>query len=147
MSGKPLLNSINRLLKRPHPATSKELRQFGLLLGVFLAVIVGLLFPWWSHLKFVLWPVLAGGIFILLALTAPITVAPLFYLWMAFAAVMGWINARIILTVIFYLMFFPLGFVMRLSGWDPLRRRMKEPQASYRIPSKRVDRKQMERPF
>jgi hypothetical protein len=135
------------MIKRPPPQTPKELRRFGLLMGVFIAGIFGLLFPWLWNLTFVVWPWVAGSFFVLWALIAPATLAPIFYGWMIVGGVLGWINTRILLALVFYLVFFPLGFFMRLGGWDPLRRGWKEDANSYRIQSKVVDPKQMEKPF
>jgi hypothetical protein len=141
------LNWIDRLIERPHPQTAKELRRFGLMMGIFIGAVFGLLFPWLWNLKFVWWPWAAGGLFILWALIAPATLAPVYHGWMIFGGIMGWINTRIILALLFYLLFFPLGRIMRLRGWDPLRRGWKTDLVSYRIPSKPADRKQMEKPY
>jgi hypothetical protein len=45
--------------------------------------------------------------------------------WMKFAHALGWVNSRVLLTVLFYLVFAPYGFLSRLMGRDPLRRRDK----------------------
>jgi hypothetical protein len=44
-------------------------------------------------------------------------------LWMTVAAALGYVNSRVLLSVLFYLVFTPYGFVSRLFGRDPLRRR------------------------
>lgn len=44
-------------------------------------------------------------------------------LWMTLAAALGYINSRVLLSLIFYLVFAPYGFVSRLFKRDPLRRR------------------------
>jgi hypothetical protein len=44
-------------------------------------------------------------------------------LWWKFAMVLGFVNARIILTVIFALVLVPLGLIWRVIGRDPLARR------------------------
>ena len=44
-------------------------------------------------------------------------------LWWTLAFVLGWINARIILTLIFVLILVPMSLVWRLIGRDPLGRR------------------------
>ena len=36
--------------------------------------------------------------------------------WLAFAAVMGWLNTRLILALLFYLILTPLGLLLRLLG-------------------------------
>ncbi len=42
---------------------------------------------------------------------------------MTLAAALGYVNSRVLLTVLFYLVFAPYGFVSRLVKRDPLRRR------------------------
>ena len=43
--------------------------------------------------------------------------------WMRLAHALGWINSRILLALIFYLVITPVGLVQRLAGRDALRRR------------------------
>jgi len=42
--------------------------------------------------------------------------------WMAFAAVLGYINARIILGAMFFLAFTPMGLISRIFGRNPMNR-------------------------
>lgn len=44
-------------------------------------------------------------------------------LWMMLAGALGWINSRILLTLLFYLVFTPYGVISRVTGRDPLNRR------------------------
>lgn len=48
--------------------------------------------------------------------------------WNKLAHILGWINTRIILTLVFYLFLFPLAFLYKLIGKDPLQR--KDPKQS-----------------
>lgn len=50
--------------------------------------------------------------------------------WMGIAAVLGYINSRILLSVLYYGVFTPVGLVRRLMGRDPMQRRG-APQPSY----------------
>ena len=43
--------------------------------------------------------------------------------WMRFAVLLGHVNSRVLLTLVYYLVVTPYGFVTRLVGRDPLRRR------------------------
>jgi hypothetical protein len=43
--------------------------------------------------------------------------------WMRFAAALGHVNSRVLLTLMYYLVVTPYGLVSRLVGRDPLRRR------------------------
>jgi hypothetical protein len=43
--------------------------------------------------------------------------------WMRLARVLGYINGRIILTALYFLLVTPIGLAVRLAGYDPLERR------------------------
>jgi hypothetical protein len=102
----------------------KQERQFGFL---FAAVFVIVAF--WP-----LWPLRApnpywlGGAaaWVVAALVYPRLLAPLYKGWMKFGHVLGWINARIILGLVFFVMVTPIGLIMRLLGKDLLRMRAKK---------------------
>jgi hypothetical protein len=50
--------------------------------------------------------------------------------WFRLAFALGWVNSRILLTIIYFLIFVPYGLLSRLFGRDPLTRRQ-EPGTSY----------------
>jgi hypothetical protein len=60
-----------------------------------------------------------AGVFLLCALLLPATFGRF---WMRLGGILGFINTRIILAVVYYLMFTPSALVMRILGRDPLRR-------------------------
>ena len=68
--------------------------------------------------------------------------------WMRLASALGYVNSRVLLTLMYYLVLTPYGFIMRLAGRDPLRRRGKRGE-SYWIGRKttRQTREQFERLF
>ncbi len=68
--------------------------------------------------------------------------------WMRFAALLGHVNSRVLLTLMYYLAFTPYGLVTRLVGRDPLRRRGAK-AGSYWVERKRTrqSREQFERLF
>lgn len=43
--------------------------------------------------------------------------------WMRFAHALGWVNTRIILSFVYFLIFTPLALIFRLMGKDPMDRR------------------------
>jgi len=45
----------------------------------------------------------------------------LYVLWMRFSEFLGIINTRIILTLLYFLIITPLGFLMKIFGKDPLK--------------------------
>ena len=67
-----------------------------------------------------------GGLGVALALAglfAPALARRFHVVWMKLAVALGYVNSRILLTVMFYGVFTPYGFVSRLVGRNPLRRR------------------------
>jgi hypothetical protein len=68
-----------------------------------------------------------------LALVWPHSLERVYRLWMAVGEVLGWINTRLILGVLFYGLFTPLGLLMRLRGKDPMRRALAPEAETYRV--------------
>ena len=69
--------------------------------------------------------VLGGaGLWLLLSGLLLPSVARRFHVfWMKIAVFLGYINSRILLTLIYYGLFTPYGLISRLVGRDPLKRR------------------------
>jgi Saxitoxin biosynthesis operon protein SxtJ len=89
-----------------------------------------------------------GAALLIVGLLFPAAARGFHTAWMSLASALGYVNSRVLLTLVYYLVFTPYGFVMRLAGRDPLRRRGKT-QESYWIPRKttRQTREQFERLF
>ena len=92
-----------------------------------------------------------GGIsvfLILMAALVPAAARGFHVLWMKLAGVLGYVNSRILLSLVFYLLFFPYNILARVIGRDPLNRR-KQGSESYWIPRKvtRQTKEQFERLF
>src|SRR5215510_15706779 len=100
---------------------TKQLRSFGLIVGGIFAVI-GVWPALWRGQPLRLWSLLLGGALIALALVWPRSLAQVYRLWMVVGEVLGWINTRLILGVVFYGIFTPLGLLMRFRGQDAMRR-------------------------
>ncbi len=129
-----------------------ELRKFGLLFAFMLAALFGTLIPWlrFGFSELGLWPVwpwLISTIVALWALLHPASLKLLHTPWMKFATVAQWVNTRIIMLFLFYLVIFPIGLVLKLFGKDSMRRRFDKSSDSYRINSESVDKDHVERPY
>jgi Saxitoxin biosynthesis operon protein SxtJ len=124
----------------------KELRKFGLITAAMLILFFDLLIPWIWDIARPVWPLYPAGILVTLALIIPAALGPFYTIWMRFALVLGWINTRIILGLIFYLIFLPFGIVMRMFN-DPMRRKFDQAAESYRVSSNPTKPENMERPF
>lgn len=106
----------------------KSLRKFGITMGIAFLVIT--LFLLIRH-KYNLLPILISGVFFILAFTTPIVLKPIYIIWMKLAFILSWFNTRLILVIIFYLIFTPFGLVIKLLGKDLLDLKIEKDKPSY----------------
>jgi succinate-acetate transporter protein len=92
----------------------KDLRNFGITFGVVLCVLAGAL--WWKGKDtYTIFAILSFAFFFF-GLVLPRLLKPLQKAWMMFAAVLGWFMTRLILSVLFYVVFTFIGAGLRLFG-------------------------------
>lgn len=125
----------------------KGLRNFGLLLGGIIVLLFGLLLPWVRGHGFPARPWLLGGALAAWALAAPGTLGPPYRAWMVVGCGLGWINTRILLGAIFFLIVVPTALVMRLARRDPMARTFDPTVDTYRKESVKTPRERMEAPY
>jgi hypothetical protein len=118
---------INR---NPSP---RELRWFGVMLAVFVAV-VGLLF--WraeaTRVATIVWG--AGAALTLVFAAAKATRRPIYLGWIYAAYPIGWTVSHLLLGAIYYLVVTPIGLALRLGGRDPLERTFDRSARTYWTP-------------
>lgn len=134
-------------MARDKPTRRRELGDFGIILAAGIMLLFGALFPWIGDRPTPAWVLIAGGSIYLVTLLIPIVLFPVHWVWMKLGAVLGWLNTRILLSIIFYLVILPAGLSMRLFGKDPMARRRDGKAKSYRIPSKPIPSEKLEHPF
>ena len=118
-----------------HQPTNKDLRSFGLLMGgVFLIVAVWPLVFHGESLR--VWASLIAVVFGVMGMVFPKGLGPLHRVWMKIGEKLGWINSRIILSLLFFGMFTPMSFVMGLLGKRPLQLGYDPRANSYRVVKK-----------
>jgi len=106
-------------------------RGFGLVLAAFFAFI-GALSVYHGSTRWHYWFPLAAA-FAVVAYAAPNVLAPLNCLWAKLGHLLHMIVSPLFLAVLFYGCVVPVGFLMRLSGKDPMRRRFEPSAESYWI--------------
>ena len=112
--------------------TRKELRQFGLLVGAAFTVIS--LWPLvFRGEPLRLWAIGLGGLLIACGGILPQLLAPVHKGWMWVGHILGWINTRILLSIVFYALVTPIGLVLRLMGKDTMRQTFAESSTTYRV--------------
>jgi saxitoxin biosynthesis operon SxtJ-like protein len=106
-------------------------RSFGLVAAGFFA-LVGTLSAYNNGDRWPLWFTLAVT-FAGVALAAPHTLAPLNRLWAKLGLLTHKIVSPLVLGLIFYACIVPVGWLMRMTGKDPLRLRLEPDSQSYWI--------------
>lgn len=111
-----------------HSAGSTD-RSFGLVFtGVFLIVCA---WPLWHGLAPRWWAAGVAGVFLLFALLAPRVLAPLNRIWTRFGLLLAKVTQPIFMAVLFFAVFVPFGFFLRLIGTKLLRLSWEPAAASY----------------
>jgi hypothetical protein len=107
----------------------RELRKFGLVVGgVFGALGLLLLARGRTSAPWFLAP---GTVLLFFGALWPRVLKPVYIVWMSLAIVLGFAVSQVILTLVFFLVFAPLGLVARCAGRDFLNRKLDPQAASY----------------
>ena len=106
-------------------------RSFGFVFAGFFGLL-GTLSLYEHGPRWPLWLSLAA-LFALLGWLCPVVLGPLNRAWMKLGLLLYTVISPVALAILFYLCLAPIGFLMRLSGKDPLRRRMEPNAKSYWI--------------
>ncbi len=141
---------------------AKGYREFALTTGAIVAGLFGILiplliwffadresipFPSWPH-PIASWPWIIFAILAIWGLAAPSTLGPLYRGWMKFGLFMGtYIMTPLIMSIVFFGMFMPMGLVMRLFGKDLLAQKLDKSAESYRVQSDTPPARNLEKPF
>lgn len=103
-----------------HPER-KQLRQFA---GIWFPAFCGLV-GWWVGAKSGQWATvqvvwMVCGVQALLGMFYPPAIRPVFVGLILLTYPIGWVVSHFLLGAIFYLLFLPIGLILRMTGHDPL---------------------------
>ena len=98
------------------PNSNKDIRSFGITIGIVLFIISGLLFYYGK--EFYQTIAIVAAAFLGVGLILPLLLKPIYFIWMIFATILGWVMTRVILSIVFYLILTPIGLFTRLVGED-----------------------------
>jgi hypothetical protein len=107
----------------------KILKKFGITMGIAFSIIT--LFIIIRHKYSILPTSIISVIFFISAFMMPVLLEPIYIFWMRLAFILSWINTGLILFIIFYLIFTPIGLGMRLFGADLLDKKIDKNKESY----------------
>ena len=118
--------------------TERQLRQFSCVLLPAFLTIIGLV-AWHRSGRIepavvVLWATAAAVA--LVGWVRPSWLRPVFVAVMLAAFPVGWVVSHLMLAAAFYLVFTPVGLLLRCFGYDPLERKFEPEAATYWVPRK-----------
>jgi hypothetical protein len=149
------------------PPSEKELKSFGLICGPLFIVFFGWGFPRLCSKGFfndffntlfciwldlgdgdpVIFPFAFGAILIIGALTKPAWLLYIHKPWMIVGGMIGFCISQIILFILFFGLFLPMGLVMKIFGKDAMARKFSRDVSSYRIEKEPQPKDHMETPY
>ena len=104
--------------------SNKQLRDFGLLIGFGFPILIGWLIPALTGHGFRCGQYSSVCQHLLLGLLHH-AYCFIHIKWMGLGNALGWVNSRIILSLVFIIVLLPISFLMRIIGYDPLRTKLK----------------------
>ena len=108
------------------PLTAALYKKFGLTMAGCLALIFGLVMPLVLGRSLPVWPWVAAGFFLTTAVFMPMQLRLIYLVWMKIGHILGHINTRILLCLVFFLLFTPMALLLKLLGKDPLCRQLSD---------------------
>ena len=131
-------------MSRKSPANPE--RSFGVSVGGVLLLIAAFL-VWRERIIGAAWSGAIGAVLLVLGLIAPKLLKWPSALWWKLAMALGYVNARVILTIAFLLVLTPIAFVWRLIGRDPLAKRRESWPGWTAYPQRYADRSHFTRMY
>ena len=111
--------------------SKKKLKEFGFLIAFAFPILIGWALPALGGHSFRIWTIWISFPSLILALVRPYWLFFPYLAWMKLGLILGWLNSRLILGLVFLLVLQPIALIMRFFGHDPLRMKKIE-KKSYR---------------
>ena len=92
---------------------------------------------------------LLAVIFLIVAMTYPLIFQPFARIWFALSTALGTVVSKVILSVLFFILVFPVGLLRRLMGKDSMRLKSwkKGAESVFRLRNHRFAAKDLDHPF
>jgi len=117
-------------MKEKKVITKKQLITFGIVFTIFLGIIGFINYRKGNEIAHqFLWGV--AIINLVTTLTYSDAIKPIYRGALFVAHILGWINTRLLLGIIFYVVFTPIAFVLKVMGKDPLDRKFDKNAPTY----------------
>jgi len=105
--------------------SNSKLRNFSYIVGIGIPLVIGWLIPKFTGHEFRLWTLFIGLPILIIGLFAPKNLLYIYKIWMQIGHILGYINSRIILGLVFLFVLQPIALIMKFTGYDPLRLKIK----------------------
>ena len=100
--------------------TTKNLQEFGITIGIGIPLIFGIIIPHIVGHPIRGWTIYIGIMFIIFGIFFPNKLKKTYKVWITIGEILGWINSKIILGMVFIIVLQPISILMKLTGYDPL---------------------------
>ena len=81
-----------------------------------------------------IWALATSIVLSVMAVVFPAALKPFQRVWMNIGETLGWVNSRIILSIVYYLLIVPIGAILRITGKDAMRRKFEPNAETYKVP-------------
>ena len=109
---------------------TRDLRQFGAVLAGIL-LVAGAINFFKGRISWCPWFFGPGLVVVVLVFAAPKSIKPIFILFTKIGHIIGWINTRIILILVYYILITPIALIMKIFRKDLLDIKIDKNKISY----------------
>ena len=110
----------------------KTLREFGLIFGIGLPLIIGWLIPSFFGHEPRIWTFYIGISSLISSILFPEILKLPYKIWIKIGLILGWINSKIILGIVFIFILIPISIIMKFFKYDPLNKNQSSNKSTYR---------------
>ena len=101
--------------------SNKKLREFGFLIGFGFPLIIGWLVPSLTGHVFRSWTLWISIPTMLIGIVSPRRLQKPYQAWMNLGHLLGYVNSRLVLGIVYIFILQPISLIMKTFGYDPLR--------------------------
>lgn len=109
----------------------KDLKTFALIWSLIF-LLIGI-YPLWTDNPIRLWAVVIMLLFLLVAFVNPYLLNSFYKMWIKLGEFIGGIISKIIMIILFYGMFTPIAFILKLLNKDLLKKKLDKTSSTYWI--------------
>ena len=145
MTGRRNLPLIRDGAGMSQSTNQREIRKFGLIVGGVFSLIG--VWPYFRGEDPRIWALLIGAILVAVGGVLPQVLIPVHRAWMWVGHIMGWVNTRILLGIVFYGIITPIGMARRWLSADTINHSFDTSLATYKVTRKGRPGSHMKRQF